>query len=161
MPNLIPWSSHRIRCYGQNPGRNAPPWPWGCGCLPRSHDECTPSSFPRTPQPLLIGSNHAQPDPLVLLPFHSMLWPELWSDSNPSASGMETPAGITWMGRDDCATMRHLRHLVSRPLSQWTWDLRVPTLFSFNLFLSYYMLILVQLLCSGPMHTYSHPQLRD
>src|SRR5882724_5203633 len=28
MPDPIPWSSHCIRCYGQNPGRNEPPQPW-------------------------------------------------------------------------------------------------------------------------------------
>src|SRR5882724_2608005 len=64
----------------------------------------------------------------------------LWSDSNPLASGMQTPSGIMWMARDNHTTMHHLYHLVGWTLSQWTWDLRVPTLFSFNL--SYCMLTL-------------------
>src|SRR5882724_2822464 len=79
-PSQVPGaSSSRIQSHSQNPDQNAPPWPWGCGCLLRSCDKCTPSSSPRTPQPWLIGSNHARPNPLVL-PLHSMLWPEPWSE---------------------------------------------------------------------------------
>src|SRR5882724_9585747 len=47
-----------------------------------------------------------------------------------------------WASHDDWAIMCHPCHLVSWSLSWWTWDLRVPTLFSFNLFLYYCMLIL-------------------
>src|SRR5882724_8617239 len=131
-PNQVPGASpSRIQSHSQNPDQNAPPWTWGYGCLPRSHDDCTPLSSPRTPQPLLIRSDDTQPDPLVLLPSHLMLQPELWSDSSPSASGMQIPSGITWMAHENCTTTCHPCHLISRPLSQFTWDLRVPTLFSF------------------------------
>src|SRR5882724_10707864 len=59
-PDQVPWASpSHIQSHGQNPGWNAPPWPWGCGCHLRSHDECTPSSSPMTPQPMLIRSDHA------------------------------------------------------------------------------------------------------
>src|SRR5882724_9955313 len=37
-----------------------------------------------------------------------------------------------WTSHDDHTTSHHLHHLISRPLSQWTWDLRVPTLFIFQ-----------------------------
>src|SRR5882724_9859938 len=37
------------------------------------------------------------------------------------------PPKITWSSHDDCIIMRHL---VGKPLSWQTWDLRVPTLFS-------------------------------
>src|SRR5882724_4176534 len=37
------------------------------------------------------------------------------------------PPEITWASCDDCIITHHL---VSKPLSWWTWDLRVPTLFS-------------------------------
>jgi len=48
---------------------------------------------------------------------------------------------------DNHTTMHHPCCLVSRPPSWQTWNLRVPTLFSFNLFLSYCMLMLLWLLC--------------
>src|SRR5882724_1073393 len=66
---------------------------------------------------------------------------------------------ITWSSCDDHTTTCHLHPLVGRSLSWWTWDLKVPTLFLFNLFLSYCMLMLLCLLHSGPTHTYSHSQL--
>src|SRR5882724_11700820 len=47
--------------------------------------------------------------------------------------------GITWASRDKCITTCHL---VSRLLNQWPWDLRVPNLFSFDLFLSSGVLML-------------------
>src|SRR5882724_2128341 len=50
---------------------------------------------------------------------------------------------ITWASHDNCATMRQPHRLVSRPPSRPSWDLRVPTLFLFNLFLYYYMLMLL------------------
>src|SRR5882724_5445039 len=52
---------------------------------------------------------------------------------------MEQLSKITWSSHDDHATTCHLCHLVRRPSCWQTWDLRVPTLFSFNLFLSYDM----------------------
>src|SRR5882724_1031420 len=58
-PDQVPWASPScIQSHSQNPGQNAPPWPWGWGCLQRSCDDHTPSSSPRTPQAMLIGSNH-------------------------------------------------------------------------------------------------------
>src|SRR5882724_4908339 len=50
---------------------------------------------------------------------------------------------ITCASRDNRATTHHLHHLVGRPLSWWTWALRVPTLILSNLFLSYCVLILL------------------
>src|SRR5882724_12042877 len=54
-----------------------------------------------------------------------------------------TPDHTPWSSCDDHTTMCHL---IGRPSSQQTWDLRVPTLFSSNLFLSYCVLML--LICS-------------
>src|SRR5882724_11870793 len=36
-----------------------------------------------------------------------------------------------WTACDDHASTRHWCHLIDQSLSQWTWDLRVPTLFLF------------------------------
>src|SRR5882724_5384436 len=58
----------------------------------------------------------------------------------------------TWASRDDHITRCHR---ISRLLSQWPWDLRVPTLFSFNLFLSYGVLMLFWLLHSACTSTCS------
>src|SRR5882724_11380057 len=94
--------------------------------------------------------NHPQPYPTMHwdpLPLHLGLVPRHSSDNNPSASGMQTPSGITWPSCDDHATTCHLCHLIGRPPSWQTWDLRVPTLFSSNLFLSYCIPILLWLLC--------------
>jgi len=96
-----------------------------------------------------INSNYTQlclgtPSPLV----HRKR-PEHSSECTPSALGMQIPSEIMWPSCDNHATMHHLGHLIGRPPSWWTWDLRVPTLFIFNLFPSYCMLILLWLLCSG------------
>ena len=61
----------------------------------------------------------------------------------PQPWGTWSPSEITWSSCDDHTTMCHL---IGRPSSQQTWDLRVPTLFSSNLFLSYCVLML--LICS-------------
>jgi len=82
--------------------------------------------------------------------------PEPLSECTPSASGTQQPSEIRWPSHDDCATMHHWHHLIGWSLSQWTWDLRVPNLFIFNLFSSHCMLILPLLLHSGPMHTCDH-----
>src|SRR5882724_3417146 len=37
-----------------------------------------------------------------------------------------------WSSCDNYGTMCHPHHLISQSLSQWTWDLRVPTLFIFQ-----------------------------
>src|SRR5882724_4224874 len=58
----------------------------------------------------------------------------------PRPWGTWPPSKITWSSCDDCATMRHL---IGRPSSQQTWDLRVPTLFLSNLFLSNGILMLL------------------
>src|SRR5882724_7184991 len=68
---------------------------------------------------------------------------------------------VTWPSHDNHATMYHPCHLFGRPPSLWTWDLRVPTLFLSNLFLSHCMLILLCLLHSGPTPACSHPDFQD
>src|SRR5882724_4573985 len=144
MPDPIPWSSsHRIRCYGQNPGQNAPPRPWGCRRLPRSHDDPTPSSPPLMPQAVRIRSDHTQPGPMGLILSHPKVQPKPWSEQIPMSLRMCKPSKITWTARDDHATTCHPGHLIGRPPSQQTWDLRVPTLFLCNLFLSYCILMLL------------------
>src|SRR5882724_6034924 len=45
---------------------------------------------------------------------------------------MLTPSEITWPSHDNCATTCHPCHLIGRPPSWLTWDLRVPTLFFFQ-----------------------------
>jgi len=68
-PNQVPWASpSHIQSHSQNPGQNTPPQPLGCGCFPRSHDDHTPLSSPRTPT--LIGSDHTQPGPMGLSQSH-------------------------------------------------------------------------------------------
>src|SRR5882724_9628647 len=73
---------------------------------------------------------------------------------------MWRPSEVTWPSHDGHTTMHHPCHPIGRPVSLWTWDLRVPTLFIFTLFLSHCVLMLLCLLCSGPTHTCSHSQLR-
>src|SRR5882724_8978832 len=90
----------------------------------------------------------------------SWIWAKTLLGCTPLASGMQTPSEIMWTSHDNHATTHHPHHLISRSLSQWTWDLSVPTLFIFNLFLSHCMLILLCLLHSGPMHACSHSQLK-
>jgi len=74
--------------------------------------------------------------------------------------GCQQPSNITWPSHDDCATMCYLHHLVGRPPSRrpGTWEFQ--TLFLFNLFLSYGMLMLFLLLRSCLMHLYAHSWLR-
>src|SRR5882724_556027 len=93
---------------------------------------------------------------------HSHLKPSLepWSDCTHMAWGMYEPSQIMCPSHDDRATTCHPHHLIRRSPSQQTWDLRVPTLCPSNLFLSYCMLMLLQLLCSGPKCAYPHSQLR-
>src|SRR5882724_4078539 len=77
---------------------------------------------------MLIGSDHTQPGPMGLSQSHPKSQPEPWLECTPMASGMWTPSEVMWPSCDDHATMCHPGHLVSRPSSQKTWDLRVPTL---------------------------------
>src|SRR5882724_4166605 len=85
-----------------------------------------------------------------------------YSHENPSQNAPQRPQAtwplikIMWASCDDRITMRHR---VSRSLSQWPWDLRVPTLFFFNLFLSYGVLMLFWLLHSAHTRTCSRSQL--
>ena len=83
-------------------------------------------------QVTLISPDHTQ---LCLrVPFslvHSQE-PEPSLGCTPSASGMPRPSKITWSSCDNHATTHNSCHIVSRPLSQWTWDLRGPTLFIFQ-----------------------------
>ena len=67
---------------------------------------------------------------------------------------------VTWPSHDNHATTCHQHHLVGRPPSQQTWDLRVPTLFLSNQFPADCIIIILCLLHSGPMHTCSHFRLR-
>src|SRR5882724_8736632 len=64
-----------------------------------------------------------------------------------------------WSSCDNHTTMHHPCHLVSQPSSWRPWDLRVPTLFSCDLFLSYCVLMLLWLLCSAHMCACSHSRL--
>src|SRR5882724_11914190 len=116
----------------------------------------TPSLSLRTPQVMLSGYDHARPGPLGFITSHLMSWPEPRSEDTPTTSGMWKLSEVTWASCDNHATTCHPCHLVGRPISQWTWDLRVPTLFIFNLFQSHCMLILLFLLCSGPTCACSH-----
>jgi len=93
------------------------------------------------------------------LPITSKVVARTMVRSHPHGLRVQWPSKITWPSHDNHATMHHPCHLVSRPLSWWTWDLRVPTLFIFNLFLSYCVLIPLWLLHSAHMHTCSHSQL--
>src|SRR5882724_5904330 len=68
---------------------------------------------------------------------------------------------IMWASHDNHATMHQPRCLIGRPPSRPSWDLRVPTLFLFNLFLYYYMLMLLSLLRSDRMGACSHSRLGD
>src|SRR5882724_5288542 len=66
----------------------------------------------------------------------------------PWPCGIWPPSKIMWSSCDNHATTCHL---ISRPSSWKTWDLRVPTLFLSNLFSSYGMLMLLN--CSAvPAH---------
>src|SRR5882724_11628715 len=127
--------------------------------LPLLSFRFTPSFSLRTPQTILISSIHTQPGPLGLIPSHLMLQPEPWSEDTPMALGMWRPSEVMGPSCDDHATTCHPCYLISRPVSWWTCDLRVPTLFIFTLFLSHCMLMLHCLLHSGPMHTCCHSRL--
>src|SRR5882724_7617292 len=74
---------------------------------------------------------------------------------------MEWPSKIMWASHDEHATTCHPCHLVGRPPSWRPWDLRVPTLFSCDLFLYHCTLMLLWLLCSAHMRTCSHSRLGD
>jgi len=92
--------------------------------------------MPHLPFPMLqaalINPDHTQLYPMGLFLLVHGKEPEPSSEHTPSASGMQQASNITWTSCDDCATMHYPCHLISRPLSQWTWDLRVPTLFIFQ-----------------------------
>jgi len=90
---------------------------------------------------------------------HLILWPEPWLEDTPTTLRIWRPSEVMWPSHDDHTTMHHPCHLISRPISWWTWGLRVPTLFIFTLFLCHCANASL-LLCSGPMHTCSHSQLR-
>src|SRR5882724_11292049 len=90
-----------------------------------------------------INPNYARLYLRVLSPSVHGQGPEHSSEHTPSALGMQRPSKIMWPSPDDHTTMCHPCHLIGRPPSQCTWDLRVPTLFLFNLFSSYCVLILL------------------
>src|SRR5882724_9909328 len=109
----------------------------------------TPLTLFMTPLATWISSDHTRLDPLDLSLSHSNPWPKPQSEQASPASETEWPSKITWSSHDDHATTHHPCHLIGRPSSQWTWDLRAPALFSFHLFLSYSVLMLFRLLCSA------------
>src|SRR5882724_9218604 len=96
--------------------------------------------FYRSPQSTLITPNYA-----CGLPPHQFTdrGQNTHQNTPPQPRGMQIPSEIMWPSCDNHATMHHLGHLIGRPPSWWTWDLRVPTLFIFNLFPSYCMQILL------------------
>src|SRR5882724_10522332 len=98
----------------------------------------TPFSSYHALQVTPINPNYAQLYLRVLSPSVHGQGPEHLLECTPSASGMQRPSKIMWPSHDHHATTHHLHHLSSRPPSQQMWDLRVPTLFLFNLFSSYY-----------------------
>ena len=110
----------------------------------------TPSASPHQP-PLRtsptclvswISPDHTRLNPLDLIPSHPKSPSEPQSVQPHILSGMQQLSTITWSSRDDRTTMRQPRRLIGRPTSRQSWDLGVPTLFLFNLFPSYCMLML-------------------
>ena len=87
---------------------------------------------------------------------HPNLWPKPQLELPATSSETYQPSKIMWSSHDNHTIMHHPCHLVGQPLSQWTWALRVPTLLLCNLFLSYCILMLLFLLCSGPLLTCAH-----
>jgi len=74
------------------PWSECTPMALGCGCLLRSHDKCTPSSSPRTPQPLLIRSNL----PPSLWSSSITCYARTWSNAPPQPWGCGTPSKLMW-----------------------------------------------------------------
>src|SRR5882724_3697288 len=78
----------------------------------------TPFLSLRTPQVVWIGSNHSQPDLLGLILSHLMLWPEIWLEDTPMASGVWSPSEAMWPSHDNHTTTCHPHYLIGRPVSQ-------------------------------------------
>src|SRR5882724_5865481 len=117
--------------------------PFSRPCLdPISITSPTPLRTSQTCSVSRIGPDHTQLNPLDLIPWHpkSPSEPQLAQPHIPSR--MQQLSMTMWSSRDDCATMRHPRCLIGKPTSWQSWDLGVPTLFLFNLFPSYCMLML-------------------
>src|SRR5882724_6727110 len=128
--------------------RDSAPWGWWGGwychnlfpVLSPSHHihpvplRLTPFLSYHAPQVTPINPDYAQPGPMHLFQSHLKSWPEPQLEHTPTASGMWSPSKVMWPSHDNHATMCHPHHFIGRPLSWWTWDLRVPTLFLFNLF---------------------------
>jgi len=70
-PNQVQASPSCIQSHSQNPGQKCTPMALDGGLPSEITWQMHPSSSPRTPQPLLIRSNHFQPS-LGLLPSHVM-----------------------------------------------------------------------------------------
>src|SRR5882724_12219119 len=98
------------------------------GIMWPTHD-CPTSFFPPM-TPMLVGPDHTQSHPMVLSQSHQALPLKPSRNTPPWPWGTWLPSEVMWSSCDDCTTTCHL---ISRLLSQQTWDLRVPTLFSFNL----------------------------
>src|SRR5882724_10810158 len=117
--------------------------PFSRPCLdPISVTSPTPLRTSPTCSVSRVGPDRTRLNHLNLIPSHpkSLSEPQLAQPHIPS--GMQQLSTITWSSCDNCATTRHPCRLVGRPTSQQSWDLRVPTLFLFNLFPSYCMLML-------------------
>src|SRR5882724_5677220 len=117
--------------------------PFSRPCLdPVSVTSPTPLRTSPTCSVSQIGPDHIRLVPLDLILSHSKLPSKPQSAQPYITSGMQRLSKITWSSRDNRATMCHPRHLVGRPPSRQSWNLGVPTLFLFNLFLSYCILML-------------------
>ena len=101
---------------------------WSAHCIALSYDPCTsrPQLCPiPLHQPLHIAQSIPAKAQARTHP-HSLEWH--WP-----------PSKIMWSSRDDRATMCHPRHLISRPSSWRTWDLRAqPSFLSIYFYLIAY-----------------------
>ena len=129
--------------------------------MPRGHeimwpvrDQPTSYCLPMTPHWLALTT----PDPTPWTSLYGIEYPH----ETPSWNAPQWPQAtwpllkIMWASRDDHVTTCHC---IGRSLIQRPWDLRVPTLFFFDLFLSYGVLMLFWLLRSAHMCTCSRSRL--
>src|SRR5882724_9818757 len=94
---------------------------------------------------------------------HPKSWPKPWSECTPTALGMWIPPEITWPARDNHATTCHSCHLVGRPPSRRTWDMRLASA-SLCSFPTWSLFVCTPVSCSHPRlfhpHVDSHPSYR-
>jgi len=112
---MVKWPSHCLRDMEASKFR----WP--------TCDQPTSLYPPMTP--MLVSPNHTRPFSMGLSQSHQVFTAKAQSEHTPTALGDMAAfwdhVVITWQ------SCHHM------PPHWQTWDLRVPTLFSFNLFLSY------------------------